>query len=104
MDVLPPAPLLAELQCTHPAASAARAQLLGGCRLSQWLALVLGLEKMHFMPSLLKLLIRLTTSCWFGSRCCEIVHIDGIALPLHQALKAILPAESLPPFQEGPYL
>lgn len=82
----------------------ARAQLPRECRPSQWLALVPGMEKMHFMLSSLKLLIRLTASCWFGSRCCELVHSDGIALPLHRRLKAILPAESVLPFQKGPYL
>lgn len=81
----------------------ARAQLLGACCLSQWLALMPGLEKMCSMPSSLKLLIRLTTSGWFGSRCCELVHTDGIALPLCQLLK-IYCQQNLPPFQKGPYL
>lgn len=105
MDVLPPTLLLVELQCIHGTSSTARRgwarpQLLGGCHCSHWLALLPRLEKMRFVPSLLKLLIRFTTSRWFGSRCCELVHIGGIALPLRHSLKAILPAESLPSFPE----
>lgn len=63
-----------------------------GCRVSQQLALVPGLDKTHFTPSLLKELIRLTASRRFGSRCCELVLIASVAFPLPWALKAAWPA------------